>query len=47
MLLGYLYGSSEKRLCDELQIHMGFRWFCLLQPSEEVPDRTTLVTTSS
>jgi len=43
MLLGFLYGYSEKRLCDELQMHLGFRWFCLLQPSEAVPDRTTLV----
>jgi transposase len=43
MLLGFLYGYSEKRLCDELRMHLGFRWFCLLQPSEDVPDRTTLV----
>jgi transposase len=43
MLLGFLYGYSEKRLCEELRMHLGFRWFCLLQPSENVPDRTTLV----
>ena len=43
ILLGYLFGLSEKRLCDELGMHMGYRWFCRLQPSDKVPDRTTLV----
>ncbi len=43
MLLGYLYGYSEKRLCDEVRMHLGFRWFCRIQPSDPVPDRTTLV----
>jgi transposase len=43
MLLGFLYGYSEKRLCDEVRMHLGFRWFCLLHPSDPVPDRTTLV----
>lgn len=43
MLLGYLYGYSEKRLCDETRMHLGFRWFCRIQPSDPVPDRTTLV----
>ena len=43
MLLGYLFGLSEVRLCDEVTMHLGYRWFCLLQPSDAVPDRTTLV----
>ncbi|MGD1147580.1 MAG: transposase [Thermoanaerobaculaceae bacterium] len=43
MLLGYLFGFSEVRLCDEVAMHLGYRWFCLLQPSDAVPDRTTLV----
>ena len=43
MLLGYLFGFSEVRLCDEVGMHLGYRWFCLLQPSDAVPDRTTLV----
>lgn len=43
MLLGYLYGYSEKRMCEEVQMHLGFRWFCRIQPSDPVPDRTTLV----
>ena len=43
ILLGYLYGFSEVRLVDELRMHMGYRWFCLLQPSDKIPDRTILV----
>lgn len=43
MLLGYLHGYSEKRLCEEMQMHLGFRWFCRIQPSDPIPDRTTLV----
>lgn len=43
MLLGYLYGYSEKRLCEEMKMHLGFRWFCRIQPSDPIPDRTTLV----
>lgn len=43
ILLGYLYDLSEVRLVDELRMHMGYRWFCRLQPSDAIPDRTTLV----
>jgi len=43
ILLGYLFDLSEVRLCDEVRMHMGYRWFCRLQPSDKVPDRTTLV----
>ena len=43
ILLGYLYDLSEVRLVDELKMHMGYRWFCRLQPSDTVPNRTTLV----
>lgn len=43
ILLGYLYDLSEVRLVDELRMHMGYRWFCHLQPSDAIPDRTTLV----
>ena len=43
IILGYLYDLSEVRLVDELRMHMGYRWFCHLQPSDPVPNRTTLV----
>jgi transposase len=41
MLLGYLYNLSERKLFDELEMHIGFRWFCGISFSEKVPDRTT------
>ena len=29
MVVGYLYGiTSERRLCREVQLNLGYRWFC-------------------
>ena len=28
MLLGYLFKLPERRLCEDLQMHAGYRWFC-------------------
>lgn len=42
-VLSYLYDISENRLCEEIQMHAGYRWFCRLDFHDEVPDRTTLV----
>lgn len=43
ILLGYLYNLSEKRMCEEVAMHAGYRWFCGLDFNSRVPDRTTLV----
>lgn len=43
ILLGYLYDLSEVRLCEEVRLHAGYRWFCRLDFHDSVPDRTTLV----
>lgn len=43
MLLGYLFNLSDLKLCEEVQMHAGFRWFCRLEFHDPVPDRTTLV----
>lgn len=43
VLLSYLYGLSEVRLCDEVHLNAGYRWFCRLDFHDSVPDRTTLV----
>jgi len=33
LLVGYLVGiSSERRLCDEVGMHLGYRWFCGASP---------------
>jgi IS5 family transposase len=42
-VLQYLYGLSERQLCDEMQMHAGFRWFCGLSFNDPVPDQSTLV----
>ena len=42
-ILSYLYNISENRLCDEIAMHAGYRWFCRLDFHDPVPDRTTLV----
>lgn len=42
MIIGTLYGLSERRLCDEIRMHAGFRWFCRLNFHDPVPNHSTL-----
>ena len=43
MLLGYLYGiDSERRLEQEVQINIAYRWFLGIDLDESVPDHSTL-----
>lgn len=42
LLLGYLYGiTSERRLMEEVGMHLGYRWFVGLGLEQEVPDHST------
>ena len=42
LLVGYVTGSrSERRLCEEVQLNLAYRWFCRLDLSEPVPVRST------
>jgi transposase len=42
LLVGYCYGvRSERRLCDEVHLNLGFRWFCRLGLDGAVPDHST------
>lgn len=42
LVVGYLFGiSSERRLCDEVQMHVGYRWFVGLSLQDRVPDHST------
>ena len=42
LLVGYLFGiTSERRLCDEVQMHLGYRWFVGLSLQDQVPDHST------
>ena len=42
LLVGYCYGiRSERRLCGEVSLNLGYRWFCRLGLEDEVPDHST------
>ena len=42
LLVGYLFGiTSERRLCDEVGMHMGYRWFVGLSLDDKIPDHST------
>ena len=42
LLIGYLYGiTSERRLCEEVKMHLGYRWFVGLSLEDEIPNHST------
>jgi transposase len=42
LLIGYLYGiTSERRLMDEVRMHLAYRWFTRLGFEQEIPDHST------
>ena len=42
LIIGYCYGiRSERRLCAEVHLNLGYRWFCRLGLAGEVPDHST------
>src|SRR5438132_8922524 len=42
LLLGYLYGIiSERRLLEEVRMHLAYRWFTRLDFEQEIPDHST------
>ena len=42
LLVGYLYGiTSERRLMDEVRMHLAYRWFTGLGFDHEIPDHST------
>ena len=41
LLIGYLYGiKSERRLVEEVNLNIAYRWFCGLELSDEVPEHS-------
>ena len=43
LLVGYLYGiESERRIEQEIQVNMAYRWFLRLDIGERVPDHSTI-----
>jgi transposase len=42
LIVGYCYGIRfERRLCEEIKLHLGYRWFCRLELDDKVPDHST------
>ncbi|MCB1506371.1 MAG: IS1182 family transposase [Hyphomicrobiaceae bacterium] len=42
LLVGYCYGiRSERRLCQEVQLHLAYRWFCKLDLDDAIPHHST------
>src|SRR6476661_6852669 len=42
LIVGYCYGIRfERKLCEEVKLHLGYRWFCRLELDDRVPDHST------
>lgn len=42
LIVDYCYGiRSERRLCEEVELHLAYRWFCRLDLDDKVPDHST------
>src|SRR5437660_2768899 len=42
LIVGYCYGIRfERRLCEEVELHLAYRWFCRLDLDDAVPDHST------
>ncbi len=42
LIIGYCYGiRSERRLCEEVNLNLAYRWFCQLSIEDKVPDHSS------
>lgn len=42
LMVGYCYGIRfERRLCEEVELHLAYRWFCRLDLDDTAPDHST------
>jgi IS5 family transposase len=42
LIVGYCFGiRSERRLCEEVELHLAYRWFCRLDLNDKIPDHST------
>jgi transposase len=42
LIVGYCYGiRSERKLCQEVELHLAYRWFCKLDLDDKVPHHST------
>src|SRR6266545_7027191 len=42
LIIGYCYGlRSERRLTQEVELHLAYRWFCRLDLDDKIPHHST------
>jgi transposase len=42
LIIGYCYGTRfERKLCEDVELHLAYRWFCRLDLDDKVPDHST------
>ena len=42
LVIGYCYSiRSQRRLCQEVEMNLAYRWFCRLGLEDKVPDHST------
>src|SRR5262245_34995007 len=42
LIVGYCYGIRfDRTLCEEVKLHLGYRWFCRLELDDKIPDHST------
>ena len=42
LIVGYCYGiRSERRLTQDVELHLAYRWFCKLDLEDEIPHHST------
>src|SRR5262249_30882937 len=42
LIVGYCYGIRfERKLCEEVELNLAYRWFCRLDLDDKVPDHST------
>jgi transposase len=43
LLVSYFYAiDSDRRLCEEIQFNLAYRWFCRLSLNDQVPDHSSM-----
>src|ERR1700736_5759380 len=42
LVVGYCFGiRSERKLCEEVKLHLAYRWFCRLDLNDAIPHHST------
>ena len=42
LVVGHCYGiRSERKLCEEVKLHLAYRWFCRLDLDDKAPHHST------